>query len=173
MTSATWFHRLSWNKYMPPAMSWLVTFNCLNTPGATFAWYNIPQMCLALPWYTTFLTLQTHENVSYVWTQHSPVPVFIFLCIGITIGTPLDASQTVHRFSWMFIFCLVTNNHENYSLLFHLLNAYLAAVANNKDIMMRIIKSQLILWYHPLISLQALWESTNKNSQDSWATIWT
>jgi len=59
----------------------------------------------------------------------------------------------------------------NYSLLLHLLNGYLAAVANNKDIMMGMVKSWLVLWYHSLISLQALWESKNKNSQDSWATI--
>jgi len=173
MTSATWFHTLSWKKYMPPAMSWLVTFNCLNTPGATLAWYNVTQMPLALPRYTTFLTLQSHKNVSYVWTQHSPVPVFIFLCIGITVGTPLDAPQTVHRFSWMFILCLVTKNHMNYSLLLQLLNGYLAAVANNEDIMMGMVKSWLILWYNSLISLQALWESRNTNSQDSWATFWT
>jgi len=59
----------------------------------------------------------------------------------------------------------------NYSLLLQLLNGYLAAVANNEDIMMGMVKSWLILWYNSLISLQALWESRNTNSQDSWATF--
>jgi len=59
----------------------------------------------------------------------------------------------------------------NYGLLLQLLKGYSAAVANNENIMMGMVKSWLILWYNSLISLQALWESMNTKSQDSWATI--